>query len=76
LTVPRILRQEAQPSQNRHRTRTTGVGRVVEDGRSIEAGVAAAADNDVVVVDENDSFVDDFEVAVIVGAVRVIVEVV
>lgn len=80
--MPRILRQEARPSQTRHRIRTTGVGRVDEDGRSTEAGCAAAAAAENGFADEYGDFVDDAGVAgvagvaVVVGAVKGIVEVV
>lgn len=81
MSLPRIPRQEARPSRSRHRTRTTGVGRVVADGPSAEAAVAvgdigAGDDDDDVVAVVVVAVDDEVEVAVVVGAVRGIVEVV
>ena len=76
MSLPKILRQEARPSRSRHRTRTIGVGKVVADGPLIEAAAAVAdiagEDDDVVVEDE----VGVAVVAVVVGAVKGVVEVV
>lgn len=75
MSLPRTLRQEARPSRSRHRTRTTGVDRVVADGPSIEAAVAVAA-ADIGGEDDDVAVVDEVGVAVVVGAVGGIVEVV